>query len=291
MLQIEADSRYADAMEQALYNGILSGVSLDGTRFFYENPLASAGNHHRQDWFGCACCPPNLARLLASLGQYAFSTAPAALYVHLYAAGECRTEVDGTAVRLAVDTKYPWDGAVRIAVESDTPRRFAMHLRIPGWCQAWSVKVNGRSVGDARVAKGYLCLRREWQSGDTVELDLAMPVERVAAHPGVAADVGKVALRRGPVVYCLEACDNPSGLAVLLPRRAKLTARFVPGLLGGVSVIEGQGLAVAAKGWASELYRPASEVETRPVRLRAIPYYAWDNRQPGAMAVWLPVVG
>ncbi|OPZ24946.1 MAG: Non-reducing end beta-L-arabinofuranosidase [Lentisphaerae bacterium ADurb.BinA184] len=287
MLQLEADGRYADAMERALYNGVLSGVSLDGTRFFYENPLTSSGRHHRQDWFSCACCPPNLARLLASLGQYAYSAGGDALYVHLYAGGEACAEVAGTTVRLHVETDYPWEGAVRVRVEPAAPARFDLRLRVPGWCPSVALAVNGRPV-KASAARGYVGLRRLWSAGDTVELELAMPVERMAAHPAVLANIGKVALMRGPLVYCFEECDNPAVLSLTLPRRARLSARFVPGLLGGVSVIEGQGLQVASEGWQNQLYRPAAALATRPARIRAIPYYAWDNRQPGAMTVWLP---
>jgi len=287
MLQIDPDRGYADVMERALYNGVLSGVSLDGRKFFYVNPLASAGGHHRQDWFGCACCPTNLARLLASLGLYVYSAAEANVYVHLYAAGEGSGEVAGRRVTIAQETRYPWDGRVRITVGLDTPCRFALMLRIPGWCRKYKVSVNGERVRPA-VRKGYARIARRWRGGDAVALSLDMPVERIVAHPGVAEDAGRVAIQRGPIVYCLEQCDHAADVrSIRLPDKAALTARFDRKLLGGVVVIGGAGLAASPAGWKGKLYRPLSG-KRRKVRLKAIPYCLWDNRAPGAMAVWLP---
>ncbi len=181
LLQLECDGVYADVMERALYNGALSGVSLDGTKFFYENPLASNGNRHRQDWFGCACCPPNVARLLASLGGYVCGERADAVAVHLYVQGEVDTALAG----LKVETNYPWEGAVHITV---TPKieHFTLRLRVPGWCREYRLAVNGHSL-EAPTERGYLCLMRDWAAGDTVTLELAMPVERVEAHPAVQA--------------------------------------------------------------------------------------------------------
>jgi len=305
MLQIDADARYADVIEQALYNGILSGVSLDGKRYFYANPLAAegpapgtgeagvAGGGHtagRVEWFGCACCPPNLARLLASLGQYVYSTTARAVYVHLYAGGEAAMETAGTTVRLSQETDYPWNGDVRLDVSPDQPATFDVMLRLPGWCRRHTIRINGRPV-DAPVSKGYARLRRTWQAGDRVSLTLAMPVERMAAHPRVREDAGKVALQRGPLVYCLEECDNPHVGALLLPRRSKLTARHDLRRLGGITVIEGDALWIDERDWRRRLYAPASAQKTRPCRILAIPYFAWTNRAPGAMTVWLPQTG
>jgi DUF1680 family protein len=239
------------------------------------------------EWFGCACCPPNLARLLASLGQYVYSTSARAAYVHLYAGGEATLDVAGTTVHLTQKTDYPWDGEVRFVVAPAQTARFDLMLRIPGWCGRHSIRVNGRAV-KAPVSKGYARLSRVWQAGDAVTLTLAMPVERVAAHPRVLADVGKVALQRGPVVYCLEECDNPHVNALVLPPRSKLTARRDARLLGGVAVIEGTALRLEEQGWNGRLYAPAGHQKTRSVRFRAIPYFAWANRKPGAMTVWLP---
>ncbi len=298
MLQIDPGGAYADVMERAIYNGVLSGVSLDGRRFFYANPLAVGdpgrlsgtprGEPHRSEWFGCACCPPNIARLIASLPAYCYSVSPKDLYVHLYAAGEARCQVGGRAVTLRQETRYPWDGRIRLNVSPDAPAVLALRLRIPGWCRCWRATLNGREI-EGRVSKGYLRLRRRWEAGDAVELTLEMPVERVAAHPLVAADAGRVALCRGPLVYCLEQCDHAAAVeAIRLPDAAALTARFDADCLGGVTVIEGPALAVAKSGWKGRLYRPAGDCRHRPARIRAVPYCLWDNRTPGAMAVWLP---
>ncbi|HUS46996.1 MAG TPA: beta-L-arabinofuranosidase domain-containing protein [Phycisphaerae bacterium] len=301
MLQIELDGKYADVMERALYNGVLSGVSLDGRGFFYANmlqadPVALEGSHihmqHvRQPWFGCACCPPNVARLVASIGRYVYSSAPDAIYVHLYAAGSATAEVAGAAkVTLTQQTDYPWDGEVKISVGLDRPATFALALRVPGWCRKHKLTVNGKAVSAAAV-KGYVKLRRRWSDGDKVVLSLAMPVERVSAHPSVTADAGKVAIQRGPVVYCLEQCDNAADvLSVSLPDKAKLAARYDRKLLGGCAVIEGRGLGVCPAGWSGRLYRAADEVTTKQVKIKAIPYCMWANRKPGAMTVWLPRV-
>ena len=288
MVQIEANAHYADVMERALYNGTISGVSADGKRFFYENPLASVGNHHRKDWFGCACCPPNIARMIASFGQYVYSTSPGSAYVHLYAGSTARASVAGRDVTLTQETRYPWLGEVTLTVGLDRPGTFALMLRIPGWCRKWKLTVNGKRLA-APVVKGYAKIRRRWTDGETVQLSLAMPIERVVAHPGVLDNAGKVALQRGPIVYCLEQCDHPANvLSIHLPDRARLTPRFDARLLGGATVIEGAARAVAPAGWKENLYRPADEAKTKPVRIRAVPYCLWDNRKPGAMTVWLP---
>jgi len=288
MLQIEADARYADVLERALYNGVLSGVSLDGKKFFYVNPLASTGDHHRQAWFGCACCPPNIARLIASLGSYIYSAAKAGVYVHLYVAGQGRAEVAGHKVTLSQKTRYPWDGEVAITVGVRQPASFALMLRIPDWCTKHTIRVNGKPV-KAPASKGYAKIQREWGNGDTVALSLAMPVERVAAHPSVADAAGRVAIQRGPIVYCLEQCDHTAPVrSILLPDKAKLTARFDKKLFGGTVVVEGQGFAPTQAGWKGKLYAPAGQTAMRRVKFRAIPYCLWDNRAPGAMTVWLP---
>jgi hypothetical protein len=277
-------------MERALYNGVLSGVSLDGKHFFYVNPLASGGDHHRQAWFGCACCPPNLARLLASFGQYVYSAASKALYVHLYVGGSARAEVAGQTVRLEQQTDYPWDGDVTLTVKVKTPATFGLRLRVPGWCEKHAIKVNGQPVA-ATVSKGYARLRREWQDGDTVALSLDMPVRRVVAHPAVGADAGQVALQRGPVVYCLEQCDHRVPVrSIILPDDAKLTARTDRKLFGGIPVITGSALAPSTAGWKNRLYRPAAESTMKATRIKAIPYCLWDNRDAGAMTVWIPRV-
>ena len=281
----EGDSRYADVMEQALYNGVLSGVSLDGTRFFYDNPLASAGAHHRQDWFGCACCPPNIARLLASLGAYVYGQNETDLAVHLYVQGKAALAVAGQTVTVTQTTGYPWEGRVSLEVTPEHPASFRLRLRLPAWCETPTVSLNGEAV-TLIVERGYAVLEREWQPGDTVVLDLPMPVQRVYADPRVEVNRGQVALRRGPIVYCLEAADNGSDLdALTLPRETELTAEFAPDLLGGVVVLRGAARRLSLKT-GSGLYRTVPP-PTEPAAITAVPYCVWDNRAPGAMRIWI----
>jgi DUF1680 family protein len=288
MLHVDADARYADIMERALYNGALSGISLDGKKFFYDNPLASNGDHHRQDWFGCACCPPNIARLIASLGSYIYSESDTDLYIHLYISGHADLSAGGTPVKISQQTDYPWDGEIEVEVAPAEPAEFGLNLRIPGWCRKAVLMVNGIEIDTAPILRsGYARIYRKWQPGDTVRLHLAMPVERVTTHPRVAENIGRVALSRGPIVFCLETADNPVPLdRVVLPRDAELTAVFDEKLLGGVVKIQGEGLLMDDADWDGQLYR-FEPVKMRPYPLTAIPYYAWDHRTPGEMRVWI----
>jgi hypothetical protein len=288
MLQLDCDGRYADVMERALYNGVLSGVSLDGTRFFYVNPLESQGTHRRQEWFGCACCPPNVARLLASLGNYIYSQSETDAVVHLYVQGSARLTVGGQGVTLSQETNYPWDGKVTIRLQMEKPAAFGIRLRIPGWCREAKIRLNGEPVNLAgKVEKGYVRAQREWKDGDRVELDLSMPIERVSAHPNVRHDAGRVALQRGPIVYCLEEADNPAPLqGIVLPKEAELEAHVEKDILGGVVVITGDALASDDSDWGGALYR-AQSTRTKPCRITAVPYYAWANRADGQMVVWM----
>ncbi|NJM08662.1 glycoside hydrolase family 127 protein [Candidatus Gracilibacteria bacterium] len=285
MAALSGDGCYVDVLELALYNGVLSGISLDGRSFFYANPLASNGDVHRKEWFGCACCPPNIARLLTSLGSYAYAQHDAEAIVNLYVAGSAQFDFGDTTIRLHQQTAYPWAGAVTLMLSGDLPATFTLSLRIPGWCRAPQLQLNGAPVALAGIVnEGYLRLTREWQAGDELLLEMPMPIERIYAHPAVAANRGRVALQRGPLVYCVEACDHDVPLeALLLPRNAQLTAHFEPDLLGGVVVL--RGIAHAAS-WPDQLYQHDMPI-AEPVAFTAIPYYAWDNRAPGAMQVWL----
>ena len=299
MLHLDPDGRYADVMELALYNSVISGISLSGDRFFYANPLAAhpgvdphgsiqgADYHYRRSaWFGCACCPPNIARLLASFGGYVYSQGKGEARVNLYVAGRGELEVDGRRVVLQQRTKYPWEGTVTLTVKPAAPATFAVALRIPGWCRGARLKVNGRSV-PVRIDKGYARILRRWVEGDRVEVSMPMPVERIEAHPQVRQDAGRVALQRGPVVYCLEEVDNGRDLSdVLLPRSARLTTKFEPGLLGGVVVIQGQAKHRDPSKWTGRLYDPDA-TPLRSMALKAVPYAVWANRQSGEMLVWI----
>jgi DUF1680 family protein len=290
MFHLEPHRRYMDILERVLYNGAICGVSLDGKLFFYENPLQSKGNHHRQTWFSVSCCPPNLARLLASLGQYIYSHAEREVFVNLYIQSEARLQIGEQQVVLQQITKYPWEEIVQLTVQTEQTTRLTLNLRIPEWCRRAEVSVNGASfdVANATTNNGYGCIDREWNPGDQVTLTLAMPVEQIEAHPAVQDDIGCVALQRGPVVYCLEQCDHLYPLhQIVLPRDATFTARFEPDLLHGVVVLTTEGLTVDDKEPRSLLYRQDASLTYKPCQITAIPYYAWDNRQPGAMRVWI----
>jgi DUF1680 family protein len=279
MFLMSGDGKYADVLEREVYNGLLSGVSLGGDRFFYVNPLGSVGRHHRVEWFDCSCCPTNLVRYVPGMGERVYAHRDNSIWTVLYLGNDATIPLKDGKVRFIEKTSYPWDGDVEIAVEVEKSFAFDVNLRIPGWCRgAPSLTVNGEKV-KAKTDKGYARLTRTWKNGDVIRLSLPMPVERVYADPRVKADVGRVAIRRGPVVYCLEGVDNGGRVRNLcLPKAAKLTASFDKDLLGGVTVVRGEALAVS---------RPKDELETKPVAFRAVPYFAWDNRKAGPMIVWL----
>ena len=294
---LHGDARYLDVLERTLYNGVISGVALDGKLFFYPDPLESDGQHARSPWFGCACCPSNVCRFIASVPGYAYAQRGDELYVNLFVASQAKLEAAGQKVTLRQETVYPWDGAVKIVVEPEREgANFAVCLRIPGWARnepvpsdlyrfgdaaapAPTLRVNGEAA-KVEVDRGFARLVRAWKKGDTIELNLPMPVRRVLAHEKVEADRGKVALQRGPLVYCVEWPDVKDGQVVnlLLEDGVPLTTESRPDLLGGVTVIRGKavGLARAKKG---------EPVTREPRDLIAVPYYVWAHRGRGEMAV------
>jgi hypothetical protein len=296
---LHADARYIDVMERTLYNGLISGVSLDGTTFFYPNPLESNGQHARSPWFGVACCPGNITRFMASVPGYVYAQRGDALWVNLFVGSTAEIKMDdGRTVKMVQETRYPWDGAVKMTVAPDQAAAMTIYVRIPGWARnqpvasdlyryvdapggAASLAINGKPV-PVRVDKGYVALARTWKSGDTIELHLPMSVRRVAANRQVAADQGRVALERGPIVYAAEWVDNPNGKVrnLMLPDSARLTAEFRPELLKGVEVVKGKAVALS--------YDAQGQVMKKEQDFTAIPYYAWANRGRGQMVVWLP---
>lgn len=300
MLQLEANNKYADVMELALYNGTISGMDLDGKKFFYVNPLEvlpeasdkRKDKKHvksvRQKWFGCACCPPNLARLIASIGHYIYSQKEKELFVHLYMGSETTIQIANNPVKLVQQTNYPWDGNVSMIVSPEKEETFTMALRIPGWAKGTVVKLNGEIVDHFPLMKnGYVYINRRWKENDHIELSFPMVAERIQSNPKVRHNVGKVAIQRGPVVYCLEQVDNGENLhGIILPRDAELKAEYDPELLEGVVSITGEAERLDQSNWNSELYRPVEDSTTK-VQLKAIPYYAWCNREPGEMIVWV----
>jgi DUF1680 family protein len=298
MLQFNGDGKFADIIERALYNGTLSGVSLDGSHFFYENPLASIGNHHRVLWFACPCCPPNVARTIASVGNYFYSTSvdgsASGVWVHLYGQNTAQMAIGNSHMQLRQVTNYPWDGNVHLALSLSAPSEFTLHLRVPGWCDGYSVSINQTSVSSPQLQNGYIALTRVWQSGDVIEFNMAMPVQSVYAHPSVRQMQGRVALQRGPLVYCLEGVDNDQAQLERISVDADAVKTFEvehrSELLGGVTVIRGEGTIVSDEGWDGMLYRGTPSA-SHPIQITAIPYYSWDNRDPGEMRVWLRTHG
>ena len=299
MLTLQVKGEYADVMERALYNGVISGMQLDGKKFFYVNPLevlpeACEKDHNkrhvkfeRQKWFGCACCPPNIIRLVSSLEEYLYSTDGESLYVHLYAGGGLQTELNGKRVDLCVQTDYPWDGNVAIEVRPETAVEFALKLRVPGWCRKYTLRVNGEEM-QTEAQDGYISVFRNWKPGDSVVFDMAMPVELVRANPRIYEDAGKVAVMRGPLVYCLEEADNTRNLHLIRVGDApNFRAEKKPERLGGIVELTSDGVRETDESWGETLYSADNSIPTRPAKLTWIPYYAWANRTPGEMRVWV----
>ena len=285
MFLATGDAKYMDVLERALYNGVISGVSLSGDKFFYDNPLESQGEHDRQRWFGCACCPGNITRFMASVSSYTYATQASDIYVNLYIQGSADLQTESGRIALTQTTDYPWNGTVTIKVDPEQAgSSFALRLRIPGWLQQhpvasdlytytdaparYTIRVNGSKVRPA-VSDGYATISRQWKSGDIVELDLPMNVRRIKAHDKVTADRGMLALERGPVVYCLEGQDQPGGTVFdkYIPDGTDIQAAFAPELLGGITVLSGT-------------------VGDTP--FKAIPYSTWNNRGTDQMTVWIP---
>lgn len=288
MFQLHGDAKYIDVLERSLYNGFLPGVAFSGDRFFYVNPLSFDGHYkfNRDDslvrlgWFNCSCCPTNVVRVFPSLGGYPYAQREDRLYVNLYMGSAAALTVQGAPVQISQQTGYPWDGAIHLTVQPERATTFTLALRIPGWAQGQPVPsdlyhysddqtvaptmlLNGEAV-PLQIEKGYALLTRTWQPGDQVLLTLPMPVRRVVSHPAVAENQNKIAIERGPLVYCAEAIDNGGDLLnLVLPDHAALTATFAPAVLGGVTVI----------------------TSTAPA-VQLIPYYAWAHRGSGAMTVW-----
>ncbi len=300
MFHLEPRAEYVDIMESALYNRVLSGISEDGQKFFYVNPLevlpdvCEKRNDHnhvkptRQKWFACACCPPNIARLLASIGQYIYSYSDNEVFVNLYADSTVRVKINKENITLKQETDYPWDGKVNLTIANNKEVEFTLALRIPGWCRKAELKVNGEQINiNSLKDNGYVCLKRKWVNGDRVELILTMPVERVYSNPQVRENIGKVAIQRGPVVYCLEEVDNGTNLpSIYLPVDSELKAEYRSDFLGGLTIITGQALKVDEANWSGDLYSTENH-QYKMLEITAIPYFAWNNREDGEMLVWL----
>lgn len=294
---LHGDAKYYDVLERTLYNGLISGVSLDGGGFFYPNPLESMGQHQRQPWFGCACCPSNICRFIPSLPGYVYAVKDNQVYVNLFMGNEAELKVGGKKVILHQETRYPWDGHVTLTVDKNAAGTFAMKIRIPGWVRnqvvpsdlytysdgkrpGYSVKVNGEAVTSA-LEQGYFTIERKWKKGDRVELQLDMEVRTVKANGKVEADRGRMAVERGPIVYCAEWPDNSFNvLSLLMNLHPQFEVVERPDLLYGLNQIKTPVQTLE--------YDEQGRLVVKDQELTLIPYYAWAHRGPGNMAVWLP---
>ena len=266
MNQLTGDSKYIDILERSLYNGALAGISLGGDRFFYVNPLESKGDHHRQEWYGCACCPSQLSRFLPSIGNYIYASSDDALWVNLYIGNTGQIRIGETDILLTQETDYPWDGSVKLTISTSLPLEKEIRLRIPNWCKTYDLSINGKRI-NVSEEKGYAVIK-DWKSQDVIALDMDMPVEIVAADPHVKENFGKRAIQRGPLVYCMEEIDNPEYFdQIQLSPSTTFQTAFVSDILNGIKTIKTNGRAQSAT---------------------FIPYYAWDNRKAGKMRVWIP---
>ena len=266
MNQLTGDSKYIDILERSLYNGALAGISLGGDRFFYVNPLESKGDHHRQEWYGCACCPSQLSRFLPSIGNYIYASSDDALWVNLYIGNTGQIRIGETDILLTQETDYPWDGSVKLTISTSQPLEKEIRLRIPNWCKTYELSINGKRI-NVSEEKGYAVIK-DWKSQDVIALDMDMPVEIVAADPHVKENFGKRAIQRGPLVYCMEEIDNPEYFdQIQLSPSTTFQTAFVSDILNGIKTIKTNGRAQSAT---------------------FIPYYAWDNRKAGKMRVWIP---
>jgi hypothetical protein len=311
MFLLHGDAKYIDCMERTLYNGVISGMSVDGGRFFYPNPLSSDGKYkfnadgttERQPWFGCACCPSNLCRFIPSFPGYMYAVKDSKLYVNLFAGNTATIQVSGKDVTLSQETNYPWDGDVTIKVEKTKAKTFEMMIRIPGWVDrqpvpsdlyrfsddvlgSYTIMVNGQSV-NGQLVNGYLSVNRQWKKGDVVTIHFDMPVRTVKANMHVTDNRGRVAVERGPLVYCAEGADN-AGFSIfnfLMPRQPRFSVadREIKGMRDvnfSVKAIEVDGQVVETN--------PRGEALVKGAKLTMIPYYAWNHRGAGLMEVWMP---
>lgn len=295
---LTGDAKYIDVLERALYNGALDGLSLSGDRFFYENPLYSSGKVSRSEWFGCACCPSNISRLIESVGNYIYAKTSDAVYVNLFVGSSANLSIQNRKLKIAQTTLYPWDGEVQFVVNPEKQTKIKLNIRIPGWARnqpvpggtylftdtdtnSCSISVNGVNE-NCQMVNGYAVIEKTWEKGDIVRLSLPMPVRKIKAIDQVKENLNSVSLQRGPLVYCFEHPDNGSqNMNIILPEQVKLSAEFIPNLLNGVVILKGNApvLSISPDGL---------NVSTESKQVVAIPYYSWANRGAGTMKVWIP---
>lgn len=297
---LHGDGKYIDILEKTLYNSMLSGVSLSADRFFYPNPLESNGQHQRQAWFGCACCPSNVARFVPAIPGYIYAVTNKELYVNLFISNNADINVGGKNVSVSQKANFPWDGKVEISVDPEAGSKFAVKVRIPGWSrnealpgslyrfadqknEDYTLSVNGKAL-TPEIENGYAVIERKWNKGDKITFDLPMPVRTVGADGRIKDDAGKIAIQRGPLIYCAEWPDNSEGkvLNLVINNESVFSTEFVPDLLGGTQIIKTSGFQTK-----KALDGKIENLEKEPVTL--IPYAFWNNRGPGQMMVWLPM--
>jgi len=299
MLTITAQARYADLLELALYNGIPATISLDGTKFFYKNPLRRVKDmpfklrwsHQREPYISCFCCPPNIVRTLAEVAGYAYSLSDDGVWIHLYGGNVLNTHLpDGSPIRLNQQTDYPREGTIHITVEESPQEEFSMFLRIPGWAEDARVKINDELYKANVKSEQYFEIKRKWTEGDRIDLVFPMRVQLLEAHPLVEEARNQVAIRRGPVIYCLESVDLPDDAGILniaISSDSQFRHRYVNNLPAGMTVLETKASVHDGDDWGNALYRRISPQERKTVDIRLVPYYAWGNRGDGEMTVWI----
>jgi DUF1680 family protein len=299
MNMLSGNAKYIDVLERSLYNGALDGVSLSGDRFFYGNPLSSRGDKSRREWFGTACCPSNIARLVSSLGNYIYGTSSNSIWVNLFVGSNTRVSLGKNKVNLSLETGYPWNGNVQLTVSPTSKQKFDVNIRIPGWLNEpvpgdlyhYSSKniskptilVNGEKADYSEV-NGYAVINRTWKKGDVIKVAFPMEVKKVISNPGIKQNDSRLALQYGPLMYCVEGIDNPginSGLVV--PENTVFQTVFEPGLLEGVNTIRFEAPVVT-------IANNSESITTEKRKIKAIPYYSWNNRGSYDMQVWLPSV-
>ena len=302
MLQVSGDAKYADVMELALYNSILSGISLNGTKFLYTNPLAYSDElPFKQRWSKdrvpyisySDCCPPNVVRTISEVSNYAYSVSEKGVWFNLYGGNKLATKLyDGSDLELTEETNYPWDGNIKVMLDEVSSKPFSIFMRIPGWASYAKILVNGK-VSSTKLTPGtYAELNRTWKKGDRIELVLPMEAKLIEANPLVEETRNQVAVKRGPVVYCLESVDLPKDKNVFrlsIPVNTKFKTRLIRIDNSDIISLEGNAKVIDNNQWKNKLYKEVSQQNTPPVPVRLIPYYAWGNRGHTEMTVWLPV--
>lgn len=301
MFQIDRDGRYMDVAERALYNTVLAGMSLQGTEFFYVNPLevipeqlrTNRTLHHvlpeRRKWMGVACCPPNIARTLSNLGSYVYSADKDTVFFNLYVSGNVKAHVAGEALNITVETQYPYDGKISVSVAGNGNCGFALAFREPGWTKIEKIFADGEEIKVVHK-KGYLYTEKKiWTENTTFTFEISMEPVLLCAHPSVAFDTGKAAVMRGPIVYCAEETDNGTDLgSIILNANGKMSCEYQKDFLGGTVVITAESWRISKDGWEGRLYQPLKE-KLEPCTIRMIPYSMWNNRGVGEMRVWMRV--